>query len=746
MLDLTGYKLTFSDEFNTRSISQNGTGTTWADIRSEWRFDANSDIGFGHSSFVDPASGYDPFVVKGGTLAITAIPDQTPYGFKGSWESGLITTQGGFSQTYGYFEMRANLADKVGAWDAFWLLPTKPAPNPGHLPGWQELDVIEHYGDYNQGSYRWIHTTDPGPNQNPNSDLQVFSNNPSQTSGFHTYGMNWQKDTISFYFDGQFMGSKPTPSDMHGSMYMLANLTTQGSGTNNADLANVPITMEIDYIRAYSNAPDAAAIHQDVVSAPDNRDPGSYGATVAANPGPGGGVPWEVHGGAGDDIIGQGNDVFAAGAVATASGGAGNDVITLTGPNTGAILTVYGGAGSDTIQVANTGLTLVYGGQGAADPGDGADSIGFSGTGSWGIWGNAGADTIVQGARAFDAATYASVFGGKDGDSISLGNAGNRDAHFAVYGGENGPSSAANGGIDSITVINTGPNASTIIFGGQGAADLLDGDDTIIVDGSGGTVTIFGNAGNDTISARGLQDATTATIYGGRGSDSITLTHAGTSGESSLTIFGGEDGDEIQASGNGGSLTIYGGIGQADRADGADTITLTGTNTGMILVMANGGADAIHVGATGTDAATRVRVYGGGGDDSISVDAQADGAQRLTLVGDDGADAFIITKGTGQTISIDDFAIGGGDTLVINGMGTGRPQVTLGFQQTLKQALDAASAQAGTNKAAVVSFGGDSYVVLESTGDSIFDSAVDQAIKLTGITDVAGILSHLSMI
>ena len=66
MIDLTGYKLTFSDEFNVRSISKTGAGTTWADIRSDWRYDANSDIGFGRSSFVDPSSGYDPFKVAGG--------------------------------------------------------------------------------------------------------------------------------------------------------------------------------------------------------------------------------------------------------------------------------------------------------------------------------------------------------------------------------------------------------------------------------------------------------------------------------------------------------------------------------------------------------------------------------------------------------------------------------------------------------------------------------------------------------
>ncbi|GJE38140.1 family 16 glycosylhydrolase [Methylobacterium persicinum] len=276
MLDLTGYKLTFDDEFNTRSISQTGAGTTWADIRQEWRYDANSDIGFGHSSFVDPASGYDPFHVAGGALTITAVPDQTSAGYPGSWESGLITTQGNFSQTYGYFEIRADFSSLKGAWDAFWLLPVNSLPDPNNAGRWQELDVVEHYGANDKGVYSTIHTTDAAPNQNWQQELQVYSELTS-SPGYHTYGMDWEADKISFYVDGHLVGSQATPSDMHGPMYLLADLATQ----SDADAAGVPISSSIDYIRAYSNAPNAVAIAQDTVSAPDGNDPGTYGATVA---------------------------------------------------------------------------------------------------------------------------------------------------------------------------------------------------------------------------------------------------------------------------------------------------------------------------------------------------------------------------------------------------------------------------------------------------------------------------------
>ncbi|WP_407174314.1 carbohydrate-binding domain-containing protein [Bradyrhizobium sp. STM 3562] len=277
MIDLTGYKLTFDDEFNTRSISLTGAGTTWADTRAEWRGDAFSDVGLGTSSFVDPGSGYDPFSVSQGALTITAVPDRTPYGVPGAWESGLITTQGHFSQTYGYFEIRADFSSLPGGWDAFWLLPDHQIPDPTQTGHWQELDVAERYGVSDSTVYSGIHTTDPGPNQDWQDLLQVTSQMPNP-AGYHTYGMNWQPDQVSFYIDGQFIGSHPTPSDMHGPMYMIADLATQAP----ADIAGVPISSHIDYIRVFSSDPSATAVAQDTVSSPDGYDPGLYGATTAS--------------------------------------------------------------------------------------------------------------------------------------------------------------------------------------------------------------------------------------------------------------------------------------------------------------------------------------------------------------------------------------------------------------------------------------------------------------------------------
>jgi beta-glucanase (GH16 family) len=269
-LDLTGYKLTFSDEFNTRSISATGEGTTWADMRSQWVMsDGKAELGFGHSSFVDPSSGYDPFRVEGGALTITAAGDVTPSGWQGGMESGLITTEGNWSQKQGYFEMRADLSDAPHAWDAFWMLPVQQV-NPGTPGAWQELDVVEHYGENDKGVYSHIHTTDPQNGVPWQENRHVYSELANK-DGYHTYGVLWEDDKLSFYVDGEFKGSQATPSDYSNPQYLIANLATQDGAVGGEQ-------MKIDYIRAYSNDGSNPTVALGEVSPPDGNDPGMYGA------------------------------------------------------------------------------------------------------------------------------------------------------------------------------------------------------------------------------------------------------------------------------------------------------------------------------------------------------------------------------------------------------------------------------------------------------------------------------------
>jgi len=69
--------------------------------------------------------GLDPFRVRGGALSIVASrtpPDLKSVLFDNEYVSGILTTQGKFSQKYGYFEIRSKIPIGTGVWPAFWML------------------------------------------------------------------------------------------------------------------------------------------------------------------------------------------------------------------------------------------------------------------------------------------------------------------------------------------------------------------------------------------------------------------------------------------------------------------------------------------------------------------------------------------------------------------------------------------------------------------------------------------------
>lgn len=188
------------------------------------------------------ALGLDPFDVTDGVLTITV--DRAPTalakdlgGF--AYTSGLITSQPSFSQTYGYFEMRAKLPAGKGLWPAFWLLPADLSWPP-------EIDVMESIGDPSK-VYVTLHSD---ATKLEGVELHIAPD------AFHVFAVSWTASDVAWFIDGREVRRTPTPSDMHKPMYMLANIAIGGDWAGAPDASTrFPASMSVDYIRAYRFAP-----------------------------------------------------------------------------------------------------------------------------------------------------------------------------------------------------------------------------------------------------------------------------------------------------------------------------------------------------------------------------------------------------------------------------------------------------------------------------------------------------------
>jgi len=254
-LDRSTLTQTFVDNFNGLSL-YNGTTGTW-DAKFPYAPDkggtlaGNGELEWYINPLYAPTKSVNPFSVSNGVLTISA--EKTPDAIKSQisgygYTSGVLTTHSTFAQTYGYFEMRADMPSEQGAWPAFWLLREDGTWPP-------ELDVVEMTGQNPNTVGVTVHSEATGQHTTQGASVSVPS-----TDGFHTYGVLWQPDTITWYLDDVEIAHAPTPADMHDPMYMVVDLAVGGIAGTPADGLPHGSDMQIDYIKAYSlaNAPISA--------------------------------------------------------------------------------------------------------------------------------------------------------------------------------------------------------------------------------------------------------------------------------------------------------------------------------------------------------------------------------------------------------------------------------------------------------------------------------------------------------
>ena len=212
--------------------------------------------------------GINPFAIKDGILSITALPlsgaqkeilaplaDEKKRIPAVLYSSGMLSTETqlrkpgqGFTQLYGYWELRARLPKGKGLWPGFWLVGETHE-------FWDEVDIFEVLGDHPRNIYQSAHLHAGGGTDGMKWPEHTYTGIDS-TDGFHVYGLLMTTNSLRYYVDG--VQTLELAHTLKVPLYVILNLGVGGSWGGDPDSGTVfPASMNIDYLRIYKKRDEA---------------------------------------------------------------------------------------------------------------------------------------------------------------------------------------------------------------------------------------------------------------------------------------------------------------------------------------------------------------------------------------------------------------------------------------------------------------------------------------------------------
>lgn len=235
----------FSDEFTGDSLDLT-KWTPWYPDVPFWntttpgghKTNSNEPQGYDESGITFPGTTVMRFTMRASNAAVPEL----------AYTSGMVSSGDLFSQAYGVFEAKVRTPDKSGAWAAFWLFPAVHA--------WEyEIDILEHWGRESFGNtvLSTVHPRDGSPavsedHQFP-QDVGAF---------FHAYTLRWEPGRIRIYIDGTKVFDRTSAQMRIYDQPMYPQLNLAADRDKLTELAaNVPFSMDVDYVRVWANAAGA---------------------------------------------------------------------------------------------------------------------------------------------------------------------------------------------------------------------------------------------------------------------------------------------------------------------------------------------------------------------------------------------------------------------------------------------------------------------------------------------------------
>ena len=525
-LNLANFKVVFDDNFaNDTSVNR----SLWTD---EW-------------------GNKNQFSFANGELTLTGYQD--PW-----WQPVAImqkATGEAAGEGYGLYQFSGygNPGQGVGICFIMWRADNTylDAATPGKAT---EIDILESW-DKSKTVESTVHYYDTSWAKNNGQEFHQLQIDPSKP---HTYAMDWERGSLTFYVDGQqqYKDTTHVPLDLADGGH---NEVMGAQVINEAELVTTP-TVQLHITDM------------------------SYSMPVAADTGTA--VPVTLGGGAQN---------YIASAGVTVQAGSGSDTITAAIGSVSVIgstgsLTFMGGAGSNTVSGGTGSATITGGTSGGTYAGGSAGLNQLISNGA------SGANTTLTGGGAGD-----QIFGSRSGNDVLAAGAGRE----SLLGG--GGSTMITGGTTASSVIFTGSGGTTVSGGAAGGDTIVGGSGGLVVNARNGDA-IFGNTG--TLAVKGSTQGADSIVGGsgtlavtGQGANMLVVAGAARSviqtGNGAALVFGGA-----------GSTSVTGGTGSLEVVLGAGSATVNEGTGGAVYDVVKGAAGGTNVLAGFKPSTDKIKLYG----------------------------------------------------------------------------------------------------------------------------------------
>lgn len=240
------YKLVFSDEFNGEDASQ-PEATKW--VRSG-RFSSTWNRWISKTEAQHKKTGY----IEDGKFVARAVPNDDKASDNVDMITGAIKSMGKFGFKYGKVEGRIKTNMHRGNFPAFWMMPEDQSdgwPYCGEIDIWEQINVSNIA--YHTVHTNWTYTLGNRTGSSFNETVLM--------DRYHTYGLEWDENSISWYVDGKKVGeykksTKTSELDkgqwpFNKNFHIILNQSVgDGSWAQNADITHTYET-RFDWVRVY---------------------------------------------------------------------------------------------------------------------------------------------------------------------------------------------------------------------------------------------------------------------------------------------------------------------------------------------------------------------------------------------------------------------------------------------------------------------------------------------------------------